>query len=396
MQIQTLWNTRFSIYYKTMVRYYSIIAMNVFYSFLIFGGFFVYLLVQFINWLPPYFSTNIIASVIVTFVLFRSKVRTFVQEADIVFLLPIEGKLTYYFRKSLLYSFIIELIKFIIIMVILEFTLVPNIMSAAVVPLLLALIWFNLQMVWFEQWMNTKKQLTIHKTIRLVSSFLILFYLFNGALLIVALLLFVNFLFIKYVFSGRKSGVNWEYLIAAEDRALVKAYRFINFYIDVQHLKRSFSKRLFLTKLLKYFISFRKSASFLYLYSHLFIRYNDFFYLYIRLTIIGVCIAYAFPDYGWLVNSLILFMTGYQLIPLQHEIKESISLFPISNTIIKKSFLDFLTTILGLQLILLNIVILFKGVHLTQLSTVVFEVLFLIWLVKVYISKRVIISRYIR
>ncbi|WP_373323119.1 hypothetical protein [Alkalihalobacterium chitinilyticum] len=43
----------------------------------------------------------------------------------------------------------------------------------------------------------------------------------------------------------------------------------------------------------------------------MFVRYNDYFYLFLRLTVIGIFVNYVIPTSGWIFTLLILFATGY-------------------------------------------------------------------------------------
>ncbi|GAJ97720.1 ABC transporter permease [Geomicrobium sp. JCM 19055] len=147
--------------------------------------------------------------------------------------------------------------------------------------------------------------------------------------------------------------MNWQWLIDEEERALVRNYKFINFFIDVPNLKRSFRRRRLLTMILKRCIPSRRSHTFVYLYSQLFVRHNDYFYLYLRLTAIGIVVNYAMPANGGVFNLLVLFMTGSQVTPLQYELNQSVTLYPISEFQRKDSFLTFVLIMLYTQLAIL-------------------------------------------
>ena len=153
----------------------------------------------------------------------------------------------------------------------------------------------------------------------------------------------------------RLKGVNWSFLINQEEKSLLKIYKFINFYIDVPHLKHSFKRRKLLGWLIKKVITYKQSSSYTYLFSHLFIRYNEFYYLYVRLTLIGIGISYFFPAYGWIVAFPLLFLSGYQLLPLQYSINDSSRIYPVSTKTLKQSFQKLLMSLLIVQLLFFNL-----------------------------------------
>ncbi|WP_371932678.1 ABC transporter permease [Bacillus carboniphilus] len=161
--------------------------------------------------------------------------------------------------------------------------------------------------------------------------------------------------------------------------------------MDVPHLKHSFRNRRILTMIVKRCISYSQSSTFLYLYSHLFVRYNDYFYLYLRLTVIGIFVNFAIPTSGWIFTLLIIFATGFQIIPLQHEIKQSVLLYPISKSQMNKSFLKFVLVILYVQFFILYIG---RFIH-TSTANIYYlsiGILFVYLFVNFFVSKRVNVS----
>ncbi|HJF31979.1 MAG TPA: ABC transporter permease, partial [Sporosarcina psychrophila] len=101
MKINSIWTERARDFYIDIAKYFSIIAMSVLYSFIIFGSVFIYYYLKFLQWLPPYFQTESIASFVITLTLLKTSVRTFLKKADIIFLMPAEKKLSSYFRTSM-------------------------------------------------------------------------------------------------------------------------------------------------------------------------------------------------------------------------------------------------------------------------------------------------------
>jgi len=216
------------------------------------------------------------------------------------------------------------------------------------------------------------------------------YFLFNNDWIFELVLMSINFIYLIY-FIGKKRNLNWQWLIVEEESALLSNFKFINIFMDVPNLKRSFRKRRLLTMILKRCIPYSQSSTFVYLYSHLFVRYNDYFYLYLRLTAIGIFVNYAMPASGWIFNLLILFMTGFQVIPLQHEMKQSVLLYPISKSQIKDSFLKFVLVILYAQFFILYFAM-FMHTSTANLFNLVIGSLFVYVFVYFFVSKRVNVS----
>lgn len=353
MDVKSLWGLRVQEFYKKMFRYYSIIGANVVYFFLIISSIFIYYFHLFLQWIPPQISVEGLLSLFVTFILIQTKVRTFIKRADIVFLLPLEWELKPYFIKSLVYSFVIDVIKLLsFITVFLSLFLKTIYISLPILFFIIGIVAYNIFMKWNEQWLENHVQFVLHRLNRFFSIYLMSYFLFKNEWIFEYVLMSVYFVYFIY-FIGKKRSLNWQWLIDEEERALLRNLKFINIFMDVPNLKRSFRNRRLLTMIVKRFIPYSQSSTFVYLFLHLFIRYNDYFYLYLRLTLIGIFVNYAMPTSGWIFNILILFMTGFQVIPLQHEIKQSVLLYPIPKSQIKDSVLKIVLVILYAQFIIL-------------------------------------------
>ena len=107
--------------------------------------------------------------------------------------------------------------------------------------------------------------------------------------------------------------------------------------------------------------------------------------------LIGLFVNYAMPASGWIFNLLILFMTGFQVIPLQHEMKQSVLLYPISKSQIKDSFLKFVLIILYAQFFILYFAM-FMHTSTANLFNLVIGSLFGYVFVYFFVSKRVNVS----
>lgn len=352
MEINSIWNKRLKEYYSEIIRYFSVITMNVVYSFIIFGAIFLYYYIKFLQWIPVSFPNELLAALVVTSFFLTTGIRTFLKQADVIFLMPAEARLSGYFKKSMVYSMGIHSMQLIILLMILS----PLIhLNTIVIIISLCLLILNIRLIWVEQWLVNSFQMVIHKVIRFLLFGTMLYLLFVENWLIAVSLLMISIVLWFFVINDKTTGVNWDFLILREERALEKIYKFIHLYIDVPELTYAFKPRRLLSWIIKRAISYQQTSAYTYIFAHLFVRYNEFYYLYVRLTIIGCTIIYFVPTYGRLIIFPILFFTGYQLLPLQNSLNDHTHTYPISTTIKKKSFNKLLLSLLLLQLVLLAI-----------------------------------------
>ncbi|GAK07979.1 ABC transporter, permease protein EscB [Geomicrobium sp. JCM 19038] len=247
----------------------------------------------------------------------------------------------------------------------------------------------NSLMKWIERWLENQVQLVLHKLNRFFLLYLMCYFLFNNDWMYMLIVMSIHFAYFFY-FIRKKRNLNWQWLIDEEESALIRNYKFINFFIDVPNLKRSFRRRRLLTRILQRCIPFKQSNTFVYLYSHLFARHNDYFYFYLRLTVIGMLINYAIPTGSWIFTLLILYITGSQVIPLQHEMKQSVLLFP-NQSQIKDSFLKFVSVMLYAQFFILYFAM-FILTSSANLFMLVIGSIFVYVYVYFFVSKRIDIS----
>ena len=95
---------------------------------------------------------------------------------------------------------------------------------------------------------------------------------------------------------------------------MMSFYRFANYFTDVPHLRGSIRRRGWLDWLYK-FVPYNKDNTQKYLVFRTFIRTDDHFYLWFRLTVISTVIA-AFVDIpvvSWIVAGVLSFATTIQL-----------------------------------------------------------------------------------
>ena len=206
MDIKSLWGLRVQEFYRKMFRYYSIIGANVVYFFLFISSIFIYYFNLFLQWIPPQISVEVILSLFVTFILIQTKVRTFIKRADIVFLLPLEWKLKPYFIKSLVYSFVIDVIKLLsFITVFLSLFLKTIYIDLPILFFIVGIVAYNILMKWDEQWLENHVQFVLHRLNRFFSIYLMCYFLFKNEWIFGLVLMSINFVYLIYFMEKKET-----------------------------------------------------------------------------------------------------------------------------------------------------------------------------------------------
>lgn len=360
MNMDEMWRERRSTYWNEAIRYLRLIANSGF-MFSIYVAFIlaVYYYNSFIHWLPNQTPVALVFALIATFVLVRSPVRTFLKEADLVFLLPLEEKMDGYFRKSLTYSFTLQSFTIIFVFFVLSPLYLARINSHPIVFLvtvavLLAAKYWNVQASWCEMYVREGQPRWTSILLRAIVTFVFTWLLFRGAaiyfLVIVALImLFLTFFYFR-PFLHRHT-LKWERLLAVEESRLMAFYRMANLFTEVPRLKHRVKPRRWLSSSIRF--AFEKKSVFTAFYFKTFARANDYFGTYARLLVVGIIVLLILP-HGWgqlIVLLLILYISGMQLYTIwgYRTGGNWEALYPIPDGVRERSFLKVVLVLLLIQ-----------------------------------------------
>jgi len=315
--INEIWSTRIKDYWNMAIRYLRLIGNSGFlftiYIAIIAGS---YYYSELLKWLPDAFPATLFLAVMTAFLVTRSRVRTFVKEGDLVFLSPVEGKLTAYFRSSLYYSFILQ--SFVIILVIVLLTPLyrnylvddPRSLLLIIVVLLVSKAW-NLVAQFEEGRLLFTTQRIKHKVGRFLINISLTYLLFAQAgISFILAVLFIKGLLLLFYYQhlNKQHSLKWEYLIEMEERMVMFFYRIANAFTDVPKLTTKVKRRR-LFSWIPNMLPFKQTTTFHYLYLKSFTRANDYFGVYARLIIIGVILLFYIQiDYGTVfISALFIF-----------------------------------------------------------------------------------------
>ncbi|WP_026672489.1 ABC transporter permease [Alkalihalobacterium bogoriense] len=371
--VESLWSVRVKDYWNMAIRYLRLIGNSGFlftiYLLLIIGGYYYSVL---LDWLPPQFPAVYVFVIVFTFMLTRSPVRTFVKQGDIVFITPLEAKLSSYFRSSIMYSVVLQSCTLIVVMIVLSplFTERVNTQQGAVYSviglLMVAKVW-NVLCSWEEQRLQSKSERFWHQMLRIVVNAAFTFLIFSGAqvmyIAVIVALLFVLYFF-YYRHFEKKHSIKWEHLLEEEERMLTLFYRVANTFTDVPKLKNKVQRRVWMQWVLRS-IPFKKKTSFLYLFTRTFLRANDYFGLYIRLLVVGGVLLFVIPEGigRVLLFLLFIYMSGLQMSTLwkHYDMKIWVDLYPIDESEKKQAFSKLLFSLLFIKTVIFSLLLFVIG-----------------------------------
>ncbi|MDR4887198.1 ABC transporter permease [Fredinandcohnia sp. QZ13] len=400
IDIKELWSKRQTQHFKEISRYLRyMLNDHLLIALLFLGGGGAYYYNYWLQGVPKDFPYAIIIALLLGFILTNSRIQTLVKEPDLVFLLPIEKKLTPYFQKAFWYSLFSQIYLLLIVFAVaapLYLAVTDKTFSSLAgifVIVLLCKAW-NLLMTWFTQYYTESSTYYTDIVIRLILNIVLMYFLFSGAsiLVIAGVAVIMIGLILYFHKSVENKAVKWNTLIELESKRMLSFYRIANLFTDVPKLKERVKKRPWLNWVTG-FISYSKKNTFRYLYTRTFLRTSDYLGIYVRLTIIGGLIIYFVPfQYGKaFAMILFLYLTGYQLITLwrHHSLKIWVRLYPVSEAAKFASYLQLLFQLLVVQSILFTILLFLTAEITTAFTFLVVGLLFVYLFVFVYTKGKV-------
>ncbi|SER96249.1 ABC transporter permease [Salisediminibacterium halotolerans] len=371
--IVSLFDRRRSDFWQIAVRYLRLIGNSGFlftiYLLFIFGS---YYYGQFLQWLPETFPAVLFMTAVITWMMTRGRVRTFFQQADLIYLLPLESRLKPYFRKGIMYSWLMETFWTVFLFMLLTPFFFDRIAEGgavwlgSVIALSLLKLW-NLVCSFEEQRILDKWAYRKHQWMRLAVNLLIVYLLFSGQEWWIMLILggaltvfyFTYYKKIEHVFT-----LKWERLVAIENATVMTFYRIANSFTDVPRLNNTVKRRRLIDPLFN-FITYRQRNVYKYMFGRSFFRANDYFGIYLRLMLLGVIFIFGVDvSWGvWFVAGLFFYMTALQLETLarHYDTKQMPDLFPLSDEIKQQGLRYWLVLLLGVQAAVFSVMTLFTG-----------------------------------
>jgi ABC-2 type transport system permease protein len=325
MDVGQLWRKRMGDFVKEALGYMRYVANSGTVMFLVFAFIGVaYYYSQLLEKLSRTYPVEWGIALVFSLLLTAGNVRTFLREADLVFLLPVEGRMSRYFRSSIQYTFAIHAL-YVFLVLLVAWPLYTHRMAERAEPFLLIFVFLlvlklvNLLGKWQEMRLQERGERLAHMLIRLGANAAVVAVLFTRGFLLESVLAALVFLLVAFFYYRklRDSYINWEHLVHTEKRMQAKFYSFINQFVDVPHLQHRVRRRSWAAGVADR-LAFVQQNTYVYLYSKVFAR-SDLLPMVLRLTVIGwLIIALIGDDWGKVVAYLIvLSLTAAQLSTLR-------------------------------------------------------------------------------
>lgn len=394
-----LFDQRRSDYWQKAIRYLRLIGNSGFlfslYLMFVFGS---YYYGQLLEWLPEAFPAALLTGVILIWFVTRGRVRTFAQEADVVFLAPVEHLMPKYIRKATQYSWLME--SFYTALVVLLFTplMMDRIVDSTgswfiIVAAALLLKGWNLLAGFEEQRFQDDLMMYRHTAMRFAINAVVIFALFDTQSW---LMVFLSALLLLTVYSfyfrklSRTYRLKWHRLLDIEARTTMTFYRIANSFTDVPGMTAKVKNRRYMDLILS-FIHYAPDRMYHYILGRSLIRANDYFGIYLRLTVLGIIfIAAVHLNWGqWLTSGAFVVMSGMQLNTLKdhYDTSQMIELYPVKRADQFTGHRSWMRGLLLFQAILFTIAGLISGGLLQGLIILFVTVFAALWLSDVHLKK---------
>lgn len=319
--IKQIWQLRLAHYSSELQKYMRFIFTGHIAIVIVFllgaGGY------QYSEWLKVVTSDFPVAWVmggILGFAIAWSHPVTLLKEPDAVYLLPLEEKMPSYFSAANQFTFFSK----IMISIALYIAAIP--LLKVVSPITIQMIWLGLGIVIVLKYLHVQIEFAyryvtrgdliwLDRLLRFIGSgFTVMTYL-NGWYYVTVCLFLLQLVYLIWL-KKKMYGlpVPYEHFITIEQNRMMRFYRFANYFTDVPHLRGAVRRRQWLDMSYR-LVPYQQKKAQHYLVWRTFIRTNDHFYLWLRLTVISALVA-AFVDITmvrFIMAGALAFATAIQL-----------------------------------------------------------------------------------
>lgn len=319
--LQDVWQTRLTHYTAELQKYMRYIFTGHIAIVLVFllgaGG---YQYSAWLNVVQSDFPAALLVGVVLGVLIMFSQPATLLREPDAVYLLPLENKMNEYFTQALRFSFTTS----IIVIVVAYVAFIP--LLKVVTPLSTALLWLGLAIALALKYMSIHSEFAfryymrghfvwVDRLLRFGLVVLTLATYLNGWYYGLAIGIITQFIYMRVLKAKvQNQPFPYEHFITIEQNRMLRFYRFANYFTDVPHLRGAIRRRKWLD-MIYVLAPYGKKNTQRYLTWRTFVRTNDHFYLWVRLTFIAALLA-AFVDITivrFIIAGALSFATALQL-----------------------------------------------------------------------------------
>lgn len=369
--LRDIWAKRFVFYINELQKYLKYIFTGhiaIVFVFVIGAGGYTYS--EWLNTAPKDFPAFLVVAFILSIILAISTPATLMKHADSVYFLPLETKLKEYLKLALRWTYFssifLSLAAFLV-----AIPLLTKVGGASKEEILAFFVFVLVMKYWSihtefnYRYASNGRSVWIDRFIRFLLLFAALYFLLSANVVFLIAVIVIQFLY-AIVWQKKRNEVPFpfDHFIEVEQSRMMRFYRFANYFTDVPHIRGMTKRRKWLDAVYK-FVPYGQKNSQLYLVLRTFIRTNDYFYLWVRLTAISVVgvIFIPFPIVAIIFTGALAFATVIQLrhaLLSGHEFRMD-QLFPVDPNARKWAVNKLMRMIQFVQAILVLAVVLVQG-----------------------------------
>ena len=352
------------------------------------------------------YSVFIAATLAFSYYLISTKVKTYIKEADAVFLLPLEKYYKNVGKKTIINTTVVHVIAFVIFYFSVKpiTSIIGTVDRIAICLLIMVILLNNLlkyfQIIHYKELIWVKILQFIVIFIQIISVFIVNTYILITDLVGIIALSYSTYYILKNAGNVRNAGDKEKFVVkwneAAEyDKHRMESYlKFVNMFVDVPLSGVKVARRKYFDAILPKLTkdNFTKENSFKYYYYRVFLRQENTVFLALRLMLLAGLIIFSFKNPYVSAVAIISYsyLTIIQLVPLYKQMSNNIwhSILPVDESIKIGSFKKLLMVVMLTTTIMLAIfAILFSNFEVMTIVIIIVSVVLANIIAKIFIEK---------
>ena len=352
------------------------------------------------------YSVFIAASLAFSYYLISTKIKTYIKEADAVFLLPLEKYYKNVGRKNIINISVVHIIAFVIFYFAVKpiTSIIGTVDRIAICLLIMVILLNNLlkyfQIIHYKELIWVKILQFIVGFIQIISVFIVNTYILVTDLVGIIALSYSIYYILKNAGNVRNADDKEKFVVkwteAAEyDKHRMESYlKFVNMFVDVPLSGVKVARRKYFDAILPKLTkdNFTKENSFKYYYYRVFLRQENTVFLALRLMLLAGLIIFSFKNPYVSAVAIISYsyLTIIQLVPLYKQMSNNIwhSILPVDESIKIGSFKKLLMVVMLTTTIMLAIfAILFSNFEVMTIVIIIVSVVLANIIAKIFIEK---------
>ena len=352
------------------------------------------------------YSVFIAATLAFSYYLISTKVKTYIKEADAVFLLPLEKYYKNVGKKTIINTTVVHVIAFVIFYFSVKpiTSIIGTVDRIAICLLIMVILLNNLlkyfQIIHYKELIWVKILQFIVGFIQIISVFIVNTYILVTDLVGIIALSYSIYYILKNAGNVRNADDKEKFVVkwteAAEyDKHRMESYlKFVNMFVDVPLSGVKVARRKYFDAILPKLTkdNFTKENSFKYYYYRVFLRQENTVFLALRLMLLSGLIIFSFKNPYVSAVAIISYsyLTIIQLVPLYKQMSNNIwhSILPVDESIKIGSFKKLLMVVMLTTTIMLAIfAILFSNFEVMTIVIIIVSVVLANIIAKIFIEK---------